>query len=68
MVNNLSIIGNCLGLHADLDAAVADYEAGRFQIPMDSTFTGEDAPGFLNRTYCDRSRFGKVVFRYDDAA
>jgi hypothetical protein len=27
--------------------------------------TGDDASGFLHRTFCDRSRWGKVIFRYD---
>jgi NADPH:quinone reductase-like Zn-dependent oxidoreductase len=65
MVNNLSIVGNCVGLREDLDAALADWEAGRFAYPVDSVFTGDDAAPFLARTYVDRSRWGKVVFRYD---
>jgi len=62
--NNLTIIGNCLGLKEDLEGALADYAQGRFQFALDSVYGGDDAHGFLRRTYSDRTRFGKVVFKY----
>jgi NADPH:quinone reductase-like Zn-dependent oxidoreductase len=65
MVRNLSIIGNCIGVRDDLARALDDYEAGRVECVVDSVFTGDDTAAFLDRTYNDRTRFGKVVFRYD---
>ena len=64
MLKNLSIIGNCLGLREDLEQAVADHSAGKFSPIVDSVFTGDDVSSFLDRTFNDRRRFGKVVFRY----
>lgn len=64
LTKNLSIIGNCIGLRDDLRDAVRDHGAGTLPWVVDSTFTGTDTAGFLERTYNDRTRFGKVVFRY----
>lgn len=64
IVRNLSIIGNCIGLSTDLDAAMGAYVDGRFRPVIDSVYTGEEAGAFLDRTFNDSNRFGKVVFRY----
>jgi hypothetical protein len=53
-----------LGLKEDLEGALADYAQGRFRFALDSVYGGDDAHGFLRRTYSDRTRFGKVVFKY----
>jgi hypothetical protein len=65
MLKNLSLIGNCIGTTADLARAVADFEAGRLDVIVDSVFEGHDVGAFLDRTYNARDRFGKVVYRYD---
>jgi NADPH:quinone reductase-like Zn-dependent oxidoreductase len=65
MMKNLTLIGNCIGLSSDLDAAVRDYERGSFRPPLDAVFSGEQAAGFLDRTFNDPDRFGKVAFRYE---
>jgi NADPH:quinone reductase-like Zn-dependent oxidoreductase len=62
---NLSLIGNCIGLSADLERATADHAAGHLPVRIDSVFGGQDAVGFLARTYNASDRFGKVVFAYD---
>jgi NADPH:quinone reductase-like Zn-dependent oxidoreductase len=64
MVNNLQIIGNCLGSTDDLERALAAYSAGRFPVIIDSVFSDGDAAGFLDRTYNAPDRFGKVVYLY----
>jgi NADPH:quinone reductase-like Zn-dependent oxidoreductase len=64
MAKNLSILGNCIGLASDLEAALADYRAGRLECVVDSVFGGGDTAPFLDRTFVDRRRLGKVVFRY----
>ena len=43
---------------------MADAERGTMGAVVDSVFTDGDAAGFLDRTFNDRARFGKVVFRY----
>jgi hypothetical protein len=65
LVKNLTIVGNCLGLGDDLLHAVADFDAGRFSAVTDSEFGGSQTAEFLDRTFNDRRRFGKVIFRYD---
>jgi NADPH:quinone reductase-like Zn-dependent oxidoreductase len=64
MLNNLQIIGNCLGLTGDLERALAAHSAGHFPVIVDSVFSDGDAAGFLNRTYNAPDRFGKVVYLY----
>lgn len=65
MLKNLQIIGSCLGLTIDLEHALQDYAAGRFDVIVDSVFSGNQVADFFNRTYNSRDRFGKVVYRYD---
>lgn len=65
LTRNLTILGNCIGLRDDLRQAVTDYERGALEgVVVDSVFSGADTAGFLARTFNDRTRFGKVVFRY----
>jgi NADPH:quinone reductase-like Zn-dependent oxidoreductase len=65
LLKNIGLIGNCIGLTADLERATADYAAGRLKVHIDSLFTGKDAAAFLARTYNASDRFGKVVYTYD---
>lgn len=65
MLKNVHIIGNCLGTTDDLSCAIKDHAAGRLPVVIDSVFRGDQVSAFLDRTYNDPSRFGKVVFQYD---
>lgn len=62
IVKNLTIRGNCLGLKADLDEALALWSQGRLR-PIVAAVHGDVAD------YCDeafsKDRVGKVVFRYE---
>lgn len=64
MLNNLHIIGNCLGQSDDLKAAIQDYLRGRFKPIIDTVFSGDQVSAFLNRTYNAHDRLGKVVYSY----
>ena len=72
MTRNLQIIGNCIGTTEDLDNALAAWENGQLPVSIDSVFgpgnTNAASPGgaadFLSRTYLERDRIGKVVYRY----
>ena len=66
MINNISIIGNCLGIEEDLQNALDDYVEGKYNILIDSTYTGNDIIPFLKKTFHELPRFGKVVYKYDD--
>lgn len=65
MIKNLHIIGNCIGLTSDLQGAIDDFNAGVFEVAVDSTFSGRRIAEFLDRTFNARDRFGKVVYQYD---
>ncbi len=65
VINNLQLMGNCLGTTEDLEQAIADYTAKKFDVFVDSVFTGNDVGGFLDRTYNHPDRLGKVVYQYD---
>jgi NADPH:quinone reductase-like Zn-dependent oxidoreductase len=64
MYRNLSLIGNCVGLTEDLQRGLADYAQGDLDAIVDSVFEGDQVGPFINRTFNDPERFGKVVFRY----
>lgn len=52
-------------MSADLEQALGDYAAGALLVVTDSVFTGDDVAPFLNRTFNDGERFGKVVYAYE---
>ncbi|MCC6318076.1 MAG: zinc-binding alcohol dehydrogenase family protein [Gemmatimonadaceae bacterium] len=66
IMKNLTLSGNCIGVSSDLDAALCDHTRGSFQPVLDSVFCGSEAAGFLDRTFNDPDRFGKVAFVYDN--
>lgn len=66
ILKNLSIVGNCIGVHDDLRLALKDYSDGRLRTVVDSVHGETESRAFLDRTFNDRERFGKVVFRYED--
>ena len=65
LVQNIQIIGNCLGLTADLKNAIEDYRSGIYPVVVDSVFRGNQVGAFFDRTFSSKARFGKVVFEYD---
>jgi NADPH:quinone reductase-like Zn-dependent oxidoreductase len=65
MIKNLHIIGNCIGLTSDLQAALDDYDRGTLKVAVDSVYSGREVGAFLDRTYNARDRFGKVIYQYD---
>lgn len=65
MVNNLQVMGNCIGLTADLQNAVDDYVSGKLKVNIDSVFTGDQVADFFDKTYNSKERFGKVIYCYD---
>lgn len=64
IVKNIEIIGNCLGLKQDLEAALRAWSAGSFQMKIDSVYSGAHVGAFIERTYNATHRFGKVVYLY----
>jgi NADPH:quinone reductase-like Zn-dependent oxidoreductase len=66
IVGNLSIIGNCLGTTADLQAALDDHAAGRFPVVVDQVFHANQPAAFLARSFLDRGRFGRTCCMYAD--
>lgn len=65
MFRNISVIGNCLGEKSDLENALKDYQERKFDIPIDSLFSGNQVMEFLDRSFNSRERLGKVVYRYE---
>jgi NADPH:quinone reductase-like Zn-dependent oxidoreductase len=65
MVNNIYLIGNCVGTTKDLQQAIQDCATGRFPVVVDSVFTGNQIKDFFERTYNAKDRFGKVIYRYE---
>lgn len=65
IINNISIIGNCLGTREDLENAITSYQKGQFDIVIDSVYTETDINSFLSKTFHLTPRFGKVVFKYE---
>lgn len=66
MINNISIIGNCLGLEEDGFDALEDCRTGKYDILIDSVYGFNEEHSFLKRTYDFKNKIGKVIYRYDD--
>lgn len=64
VAQNISFIGNCLGATSDLENALKSYSDGKYKIILDSVYGVDDIPQFMNRSFNDRNRFGKVSFLY----
>ena len=66
MTKNLEIIGNCIGTRHDMKVAIAEAEAGKWRVPIDSVWSGaKGIASFLERSFNASDRFGKVVFLYE---
>lgn len=62
---NLTVMGNCLGRTSDLQAALDDFAAGRLVMPQPTRISSLDPKAFLEQTYLQPGRFGKVTCHYD---
>lgn len=65
MMKNLTVMGNCLGTLEDQRQAIRDWESDRLPIRLDSVFGAGDELEFLERSFLDPDRFGKVVYRFE---
>ena len=66
MLNNLSLIGNCIGTWEDLENAISDYDENEFIVPIDRSYSIEEGSEFVNRTYNTRGRLGKAIMLYEE--
>lgn len=64
LLRNLSIVGNCLGIHGDLAEVVRDVESDYNRVVIDSVYGEGQESEFAYRTFFDLARFGKVVYRF----
>jgi NADPH:quinone reductase-like Zn-dependent oxidoreductase len=64
MINNISIIGNCIGTLEDGLEAINDYINDDFDIVLDSIYGKGEENLFFERTFNFKERFGKVVYKY----
>jgi len=51
VLNNLSLIGNCIGTWKDLGNAISDYDENEFIVSIDRSYFIEKSSGLVNRTY-----------------
>lgn len=66
MINNLYIIGNCIGTTEDLRLAISKYNPNNNPIQIAKIVDVYHGAEFLDSTYNMQSRFGKVVMTYKD--
>lgn len=66
LIKNMSLIGNCIGLSKDIQNALTDFRNNMYDVVLDSIYTEDDLIPFLERSYKDPNRFGKVVYKYAD--
>lgn len=64
VMNNLEVIGNCLGQTEDLTNALQDYRSGSMKVIIDSVFDRAQIRTFFEKTFAAKDRFGKVVYVY----
>ncbi len=65
IIRNIQVIGNCIGTSDDLKNSLAEYDPNDPRVPIDRVYGPGDGQAFLNRTFNERDRFGKVVLVYD---
>jgi NADPH:quinone reductase-like Zn-dependent oxidoreductase len=62
---SISLIGNNLGLGADLRHAIRDHQQGHLTVDIDAVFDDSDKMSeFIQRSFMHSGRKGKVVYRY----
>ncbi|MDI9232125.1 zinc-binding alcohol dehydrogenase family protein [Staphylococcus caprae] len=66
MINNMSIIGNCIGTWDDLKNSLNTFNPDTFIIPTDSKYFVEEGNKFIEQTYNNNGRLGKAVLKYKD--
>ncbi len=66
MIFNLHIIGNCIGTTEDLQGAINSFTPENPPIIVEKKLTIHEGAEFLETTYNQGSRFGKIVMRYED--
>lgn len=64
IISNINIMGNCLGKKQDLLVALDEWSKGELETVIDSVYTGGNGEDFINRTFNNRERFGKVAYMY----
>lgn len=64
VMGNISLIGNCIGESQDLERAIHLYDQGQLNVPLDSVYSSEQGADFLQRSFVDQDRTGKVVMSY----
>ena len=64
IATNSVFIGNCLGRPGALKAALAAYNRGKYEVYIDSVFSGNQMSSFIKKTFNER-HFGKVVYVYE---
>lgn len=64
MLKNGRLLGNCIGTHADLVAALDDYCAGALEVTIDSVHREPAVAAWFRRTFACRDRLGKTPFLY----
>ncbi|MFW0185067.1 hypothetical protein ACN083_06140 [Rothia sp. CCM 9418] len=63
IIKNLRIQGNCLGFRSDLERALNIATIHGAPFPVEREFSFADIEGFINESFFDRSKLGKVVMR-----
>lgn len=61
---NVSLIGNCLGKTSDLMEAIQKVANNELLVKIDSVYSGNSLSEFIDQTFNNRDRFGKVVYVY----
>lgn len=65
MLKNQRIVGNCIGVAQDLTTVVADLARGALTPVVDGVYPLAEAGAFLDRSFHDPERFGKVVLELE---
>lgn len=63
IIKNLRIQGNCLGFRSDLERALNIATIHGAPFPVEREFSFADIEGFINESFFDRSKLGKVVMQ-----
>lgn len=64
LMKNITVHFQNLGVKKDIEDGLFEYTRGKYCVYIDSIYRENNLSGFLERTFFDSDKFGKVIYKY----
>lgn len=64
LMKNITVHFQNLGVKKDIEDGLFEYIRGKYCVYIDSIYRENNLSGFLERTFFDSDKFGKVIYKY----